>query len=85
NPPQRFRVQTVLGKGNHEGIFLKHIEYKVDTIPAKTAWVSYPTNLRADGDAGKEDFSSPTESFPYYGVVLNNTKIEKGRWGDDPS
>lgn len=85
NPPQRFRVQTVLGKGNHEGIFLKHIEYKVDTIPAKTAWVSYPTNLRADGDAGKEDFSSPSESFPYYGVVLNNTKIEKGRWGDDPS
>lgn len=85
NPPQRFRVQNVLGKGNHEGIFLKHIEYKVDTIPAKTAWVSYPTNLRADGDAGKEDFSSPSESFPYYGVVLNNTKIEKGRWGDDPS
>lgn len=85
NPPQRFRVQTVLGKGNHEGIFLKHIEYKVDTIPAKTAWVSYTTNLRADGDAGKEDFSSPSESFPYYGVVLNNTKIEKGRWGDDPS
>ena len=85
NPPQRFRVQTVLGKGNHEGIFLKHIEYKVDTIPAKTAWVSYSTNLRAGSDAGKEDFGSPSESFPYYGVVLNNTKIEKGRWGDDPS
>lgn len=85
NPPQRFRVQTVLGKGNHEGIFLKHIEYKVDTIPAKTAWVSYSTNLGARRDFGKEDFDSPTETFPYYGVVLNNTKIEKGRWGDDPS
>ena len=85
NPPQRFRVQTVLGKGNHEGIFLKHIEYKVDTIPAKTAWVSYPSGLRADSDSGKEDFGSTTDTFPYYGVVLNNTKIEKGRWGDDPS
>lgn len=85
NPPQRFRVQNVLGKGNHEGIFLKHIEYKVDTIPAKTAWVSYSTNLGARRDFGKEDFDSPTETFPYYGVVLNNTKIEKGRWGDDPS
>lgn len=85
NPPQRFRVQTVLGKGNHEGIFLKHIEYKVDTIPAKTAWVSYSTNLEADSDSGKEDFGLPSASFPYYGVVLNNTKIEKGRWGDDPS
>ncbi|WP_018142963.1 SpaA isopeptide-forming pilin-related protein [Alloscardovia criceti] len=80
NPPQRFRVQTLLGEGAHEGIYIKHIEYKIDTIPAKTALVSYNNN-----DYATENFGSPTASFPYFGVVRNNTYIEKGKWGDDPS
>ncbi|MCF2707335.1 Cna B-type domain-containing protein [Arcanobacterium haemolyticum] len=84
NPPQRFRVQTLLGTGKHEGIYLKHIEYKVDTIPAKTEWVSYENN-GGYGNTGRENLQAPTVNFPYYGVVRNNTVIEKGKWGDDPS
>lgn len=79
NPPQRFSVQTVLGAGEHKGIFLKHIEYKIDTIPAKTKWISYQN----DQYSGKES-SGIQDTFPFYGVVLNNTKIEKGQWGDNP-
>ena len=85
NPPQRFRVQTVLGDGAHEGVYLKHIEYKIDTIPAKTSFVSYRSRAEANDGSGKEDFNQPTTTLPYFGVVRNNTVIEKGKWGDNPT
>lgn len=80
---QRFRVEDVLGK-HIDGMYLKHIEYKIDTIPAKTAFKGYDSDWSGTSNAG---FESKVEiaSFEFYGQVLTNEVREKGKWGDDPS
>lgn len=75
---QRFRVEDVLGK-HVEGMYIKHIEYKIDTIPSKTALTAWDRGL-----AGEEtEFED--SSLYFFGNVLTNDVREKGRWGDDPS
>ncbi len=83
---QRFRVETVLNEGEScEQIFIKKIEYKIDTIPAKKALTWYTNKNNGAWDAGYEG-NGTSESFVYDGVVLKNTAIEKGGWSTtDPN
>ena len=75
---QRFRVEDVLGK-HVEGMYIKHIEYKIDTIPART-----PLTAWGRSGTGKETTEEDGSLF-FFGNVLTNEVREKGRWGDDPS
>lgn len=79
-PKQRFRVEDAWGS-HEDGIYIKHIEYKINTIPAKTALNAYYNNQYT----GAEDFQGESTSFGFYGNVLTNDVRERGKWGDDPS
>lgn len=76
---QRFRVEDVLGK-HVEGMYLKHIEYKIDTIPAKTQFTAWANHTYTGGESTDE-----TVSFAFFGNVLTHDVRVKGPWGDDPS
>lgn len=78
NPKQRFIVDDVLGK-HTEDVYIKHIEYKINTIPAKTKFTCYENN-----DWGYEGRSEQA-GFYFHGRVLTNEVREKGKWGDDPT
>ncbi|WP_058270974.1 MSCRAMM family protein [Olsenella massiliensis] len=80
NPKQRFIVDDVLGK-HTEDIYIKHIEYKINTIPAKTKFTCYENSTENGGYEG----TSESASFPFHGRVLTNEVREKGKWGDDPT
>lgn len=76
---QRFRVEDVLGK-HVEGMYLKHIEYKIDTIPAKTKFIAWDNDSQDGSEKGSE-----TAAFIFFGNVLTNDVRIKGQWGNDPS
>ncbi|WP_028263526.1 LPXTG cell wall anchor domain-containing protein [Atopobium fossor] len=78
NIKQRFRVEDVLGK-HIEGMYLKRIEYKINTIPAKTEFTAW--SISDNGGERKEE----TNDFAFFGNVLTNDVRVKGQWGDDPS
>lgn len=76
---QRFRVEDVLGK-HVEGMYLKRIEYKIDTIPAKTSFTAWENTEQGYESTGRE-----TNAFVFFGNVLTNDVRVKGQWGNDPS
>lgn len=80
NPSQRFRVEDVLG-AHVDGMYIKRIEYKINTIPARTKFTCYGNEQYSGG----ENLSSEDDGFAFFGNVLTNDVREKGKWGDDPS
>lgn len=81
HPKQRFIVSDALGE-YQENVFIKHIEYKIDKIPAKTEFNCYLNNSSV-GSGYESERESRYLSF--YGQVLTNEVRQKGLWGEHPS
>lgn len=79
DPKQRFVVDDALGT-HMEGVYIKRIEYRIDTIPARTEFTCY-NNRQEDG----YESTAETNSLTFFGQVLTNDVRAKGEWGDNPS